>query len=1508
MRLPDLTGYNKFPTPIAISVNDGEWISPSVLAEDSCFWVGYALTNAGAGIVENVDVEISVDGNIIHDNTLASVGNGYYWYRYGIYTLESGKHEITFTIDPDNKIKESNEGNNTYTCSFVVEGPADWLIPFSWDQGGELFNTDVTINAYAPIDPDTGKRSITGCTNTAVTQVISYFVTQGHDLSLTLNNSDSYTEGGISIDGTLANARRNGNLSFDQINALLADFDVKSAEDVAALCYASGVVAKANYGSDATCTAYSTELFTRAGFKSVSTGNYEFWNGNKLSDKAWETVKRNISEERPVCVSLNKPNHAVIIDGYDSASDRVHINFGWGLTNGKKLDSRYDMILGSGWYTRAECDEMQVDYIMYDIVPNSPGDLRVDNIASLVAADKVKLDFKVANNGFNDIEASKAYIYDGTKKIATVSVDALKAKTSQVYTYYIAAGGLTAGTHKFKVVADGADMVKESFEDNNSRIKSVSITRDLQVSALTYARNTSADTVKLNFTVKNNGNVASGTHRAYVYDGTKKLATFSLSSIAGGVSKNYSYTLNAGNLAIGTHNFKVIADGAKTIKETNESNNALTRSVSITRDLQVSALTYARSSSANTVKLNFTVKSNGNTASGAYKAYLYDGTKKLATFSLSSIAGGVSKNYSYTLNAGNLAIGTHNFKVIADGAKLIRESNENNNSLTKSVSITRDLQVSALTYARNSSANTVKLNFTVKNNGNSRIGATKAYIYDGTKKLGTLSLAAFTAGASKTYSYTLNAGNLAIGTHNFKVIADGAKLIRESNENNNSLTKSVSITRDLQVSALTYARNTSANTVKLNFTVKNNGNSRIGATKAYIYDGTKKLGTLSLAAFTAGASKTYSYTLNAGNLAIGTHKFKVIADGAGAVKESKENNNSLTKSISVTRDLQVSALTYARNTSANTVKLNFTVKNNGNSRVGASKAYLYDGSKKLATLSLAAFTANSSRSFSYTLNAANLANGTHKFKIVADGANSYRENNEKNNSLTNSVSVTRNLQVSSLSAEPGTENVKLTFTIKNTGNTRIGASKAYIYDGTKKLVTLSLASFNGNSGRSFSYTFAAGKLSAGTHNLKVVTTHSSSTLAVKVAPAVNKTIGGIANDVWDYMYEDLPKEAQYGNVTGSMFNDTLTFSANRSRRIGNISLASGNDKIIALNSAIYCEESEIVAGNIDMGSGNDTIAIGSNNDFEVKFIDMGSGNDTITVSGWDAELEVLDVLKCGSGNDTITVSSQAFVEFNSFDMGDGADRFTVSGGSHLYYSKDYNFGSGDDRFIVAAGGHLDFSEYYGEPGSGSGLDFGSGYDTLQLDGVLRLSSAEKCVSNLEKITGSGDIALDLTGSPDIDWIDKLLEGSDVEVINDLGLSFFNGRAAEANDNVISGSSVQSLTSQSNPHGVDFWLCGNAKAEAVDHGFADTTDFVKYTKSSGDNRLEISTWWGYGDLSDVLEVDVFNANGQQLTDDQYSFMVSDYLEADISQWQDGTYYLKLKVADTSAVSGMIRISD
>ena len=131
-----------------------------------------------------------------------------------------------------------------------------------------------------------------------------------------------------------------------------------------------------------------------------------------------------------------------------------------------------------------------------------------------------------------------------------------------------------------------------------------------------------------------------------------------------------------------------------------------------------------------------------------------------------------------------------------------------------------------------------------------------------------------------------------------------------------------------------------------------------------------------------------------------------------------------------------------------------------------------------------------------------------------------------------------------------------------------------------------------------------------------------------------------------------------------------------------------------------------------------------------------------------------------------------------------------------------------------------------------------------------------------------------------------------------------------NDNSIGGSSVQNLTSQGNIDEIDFWLCGSGKAASIDHGFADSADFIKYTKNSADQSVEI---WEinspdyYDSPDDILNVDVFDANGNQLTGSKYDFMAStDSLEADVSSWKNGTYYLKLSTASSKAVSGSIEI--
>ena len=1308
MYLPDLTVYtrNGFPQPVAISI-DGQksWIDPASVAEGTVFDVGFSLINGGYDYASNIDVEVTINGEPLREKKIEHLDAGYAnWFFYSPTALNPGKYEITMTIDPENKIAELDETNNTFTYSFTVNGNTDWMLKTDWSSNNELFGTDTTINSFAPIDQKTGERCVAGCANVAISQIIYYYAKKGYKFNLDLTGEDAYvTDDNLVIDGTEKNAVANGNLSFAEINKILASFDPDSATDVAALCYASGVMTKSNFSSTETST-YGTvkDIFIRVGFESAfsATKNQgsDFWNGNNLSDKGWNKIVSNMENNRPIFASIPNPGHVVVIDGYDAETKKVHINYGWGILNGKRYRSEYGLVEGSGWYTRSECNSLGVRELIYDIIPGSPKDLQLTELSTTTSpttADNMVLYFTIKNNGPNASGASKAYIYENNVKIGELSVDSLAAGESRKCSYKFAAGKFTAGLHTFRVIADGGNVVNETSETNNSRSRSIYInqaTQDLQLSALTYARNTSANTVKLNFTIKNNGNGTSGASKAYIYDGTKKLATVSVAAIAAKSSKTYSYTLNTGNLATGTHKFKVVADGANTVKENNESNNALTKSVSVSRDLQLSALTYARSSSANTVKLNFTIKNNGNAASGAYKTYLYDGTKKLATFSFASFAAGVSKSYSYTLNAANLATGTHKFKVTADGANTVKETNEKNNYLTKSVSVSRDLQLSALTYARSSSANTVKLNFTIKNNGNAASGASKAYVYDGTKKLATLSIASVAAGVSKSYSYTINAGNLAIGTHNFKV--------------------------------------------------------------------------------------------------------------------------------------------------------------------------------------------------------------------VADGANTVKETNEKNNYLTKSVSVTRKLQVSNYTATASSENVKLSFTIKNTGNTRVGASKAYIYDGTKKLVTLSLASFNGNSGRNFSYTFAAGKLSAGTHNLKVVTTHSSSTLAVKVAGVKNSSYGGTAPGT---LGSPEPESiTRYGNITGSTFSDTITFTANRRRETGKISLGAGNDKITAANAGLQMNESVIESGSVYMGSGNDTISLGANTDFETKLVDTGSGSDTISIHGKFAEAD-FDVIKTGDGNDTITIAAGAFMENTSFDLGSGADSFTVNGNLVLFSFGDFStsaFGSGDDVFTIGSGGVVLLDSYHNK------LDFGPGNDSLHINGVLRLTSPEKAVSNVENVSGSGVVAVNLTGSPNIDWIDDLLNGSGVDIVNDMGLNGFQGKNRELNDNSIGGSSVQNLTSQGNIDEIDFWLCGSGKAASIDHGFADSADFIKYTKNSADQSVEI---WEinspdyYGSPDDILNVDVFDANGNQLTGSKYDFMASvDSLEADVSSWKNGTYYLKLSTASSKAVSGSIEI--
>ncbi len=248
---------------------------------------------------------------------------------------------------------------STYAGS---SGSTGIMLSTLWNQSGIAKvgdNRSIAYNAYCPYETGKQAHSLTGCTNTAAGQIIYYYIEKYDlDLQLTLNSDDAYTdENGLYI---AADGSTPGTVSFSVINEKLADYDLSSADDAAALVYACGVIQKAAYGTDATSTAWQTDLFYRAGFESVNEARLywdtkPYWGveGN-ISDAGFEVLIENLTAGRVVGTSY--PGHALVIDGYDSTTDTFHINFGWGNSSSTR------------WYTREEMNDKGFREFFYDLM------------------------------------------------------------------------------------------------------------------------------------------------------------------------------------------------------------------------------------------------------------------------------------------------------------------------------------------------------------------------------------------------------------------------------------------------------------------------------------------------------------------------------------------------------------------------------------------------------------------------------------------------------------------------------------------------------------------------------------------------------------------------------------------------------------------------------------------------------------------------------------------------------------------------------------------------------------------------------------------------------------------------------------------------------------------------------------------------------------------------------------------------------------------------------------
>jgi hypothetical protein len=347
---------------------------------------------------------------------------------------------------------------------------------------------------------------------------------------------------------------------------------------------------------------------------------------------------------------------------------------------------------------------------------------------------------------------------------------------------------------------------------------------------------------------------------------------------------------------------------------------------------------------ADTLYVNWAIINNGTaaTASTFYTALYVDGVYQTDWSTPPPLNAGF---YTFITNysIGSLSAGTHSIEIITDVTGVITESNETDNSYTKTITVSNPNLPNLTPYepsgwsdkivvARSTgttadstgltTADMLYVNWAVINNGTAATASTfyTALYVDGVYQIDWSTPPPLDA-SFYTFIANYSIGSLSAGTHSIEIITDVTGVITESNETDNSYTKTITVSNPSLPNLTPYepsgwsdkivvARTTGTTTdstglttadmLYVNWAVINNGTAATASTfyTALYVDGVYQTNWSTPPPLAAGFY-TFITNYSVGSLSAGTHSIEIVTDVTGVITESNETDNSYTKTITI---------------------------------------------------------------------------------------------------------------------------------------------------------------------------------------------------------------------------------------------------------------------------------------------------------------------------------------------------------------------------------------------------------------------------------------------------------------------------------------------------------------------------------------------------------------------------------------------------------------------------------
>ncbi|HEX2454801.1 MAG TPA: M36 family metallopeptidase [Vicinamibacterales bacterium] len=420
---------------------------------------------------------------------------------------------------------------------------------------------------------------------------------------------------------------------------------------------------------------------------------------------------------------------------------------------------------------------------------------------------------------------SRDYMLDGsdpvvgTRAVPDLAVGATSTNTMSV----TLPADLDPGLYTLFAKADGAGVLSESQEANNTRLSTIRIGPDLLVTTLTAPATAGAGTsFSVTDTTSNPGGgpATASTTRFYLslnylLDGADTpLQSRAVPALgpSGASTMTTTLTIPAGT-PTGLYYIIANADDGGAVVETSEGNNIRYVTIRVGPDLTVTGISGpARGGVGDTIQVNDTTKNSGTGSAGPSTTVFY----LSANYALDATDIRLNPTRSVgPLNAGDASSGTTSITVPdvtpglwylignADDSNAVLETTETNNTRYTTILIGPDLTVSLLTGPSTATpGSTVVMTDTTKNSGAGIAAASVTRFYLSTNVLfdasdilltGERTVPALAANVTNTGTTNVVLPAGLTGVYYILAVADGPGTVAETNENNNAIAKGITI-------------------------------------------------------------------------------------------------------------------------------------------------------------------------------------------------------------------------------------------------------------------------------------------------------------------------------------------------------------------------------------------------------------------------------------------------------------------------------------------------------------------------------------------------------------------------------------------------------------------------------------------------------------------------------------------------------------------------------------------